>query len=180
VALAGRAEEAAKLVARAGGVGRRSRDGKTSGAVAISSIWGGDPDPNHRLGSGTSWKNTTTRSKNAPPSTTTCSSTSTRRTARGCRPQGHGQLAAQGNQGYFGRQGQGPGQRSPGAHFVHAALKHVNISVPQMLVLTRRRVDDFAFKNTPINEALVRDLAAGAFIAQQRNVVLVGGPEPDS
>ncbi len=44
-----------------------------------------------------------------------------------------------------------------------------------MLVLTRRRVDDFAFKNTPINEALVRDLAAGAFIAQQRNVVLVGG-----
>jgi DNA replication protein DnaC len=36
-------------------------------------------------------------------------------------------------------------------------------------------VDDFAFKNTPINEALVRDLAGGAFITQQRNVVLVGG-----
>ncbi len=36
-------------------------------------------------------------------------------------------------------------------------------------------VDDFAFKNSPINEALVRDLAAGGFIAQQRNVVLVGG-----
>src|SRR6204780_4809106 len=34
-------------------------------------------------------------------------------------------------------------------------------------------VDDFAFKGTPINEALVRDLAGGAFIAQQRNVVLV-------
>ena len=40
--------------------------------------------------------------------------------------------------------------------------------------------DDFAFKNTPINEALVRDLAAGGFIAQQRNVVLVEGTEPDS
>jgi IstB-like ATP binding protein len=39
-------------------------------------------------------------------------------------------------------------------------------------------VDDFAFKDTPINEALVRDLAAGGFIAQQRNVVLVGGTEP--
>jgi len=37
-------------------------------------------------------------------------------------------------------------------------------------------VDDFAFKNTPINEALVRDLAAGGFIAQQRNVVLVAEP----
>src|SRR6201987_2911515 len=36
-------------------------------------------------------------------------------------------------------------------------------------------VDDFAFKNTPINEALVRDLAAGGFPAQQRNLVLVGG-----
>src|SRR3984957_608219 len=37
-------------------------------------------------------------------------------------------------------------------------------------------VDDFTFKNTPINGALVRDLAGGGFIAQQRNVVLVGGP----
>ena len=36
-------------------------------------------------------------------------------------------------------------------------------------------VDDFAFKDTPINESLVRDLAGGGFIAQQRNVVLVGG-----
>ena len=33
----------------------------------------------------------------------------------------------------------------------------------------------FAFKNTPINEALVRDLAGGGFLAQQRNLVLVGG-----
>ena len=36
-------------------------------------------------------------------------------------------------------------------------------------------VDDFTFKDTPINEALVRDLAGGGSIAQQRNVVLVGG-----
>jgi DNA replication protein DnaC len=36
-------------------------------------------------------------------------------------------------------------------------------------------VDGFTFKDTPVNEALVRDLAAGGFIAQQRNVVLVGG-----
>jgi DNA replication protein DnaC len=28
---------------------------------------------------------------------------------------------------------------------------------------------------TPINEALVRDLATGGFVADQRNVVLVGG-----
>ena len=36
-------------------------------------------------------------------------------------------------------------------------------------------VDDFAFKDTPINEALVRDLAGGAFLAQERNAVLIGG-----
>src|SRR5450432_4001925 len=36
-------------------------------------------------------------------------------------------------------------------------------------------VDDFAFRDTPINEALVRDLSGGAFIDQQRNVVLVVG-----
>jgi DNA replication protein DnaC len=36
-------------------------------------------------------------------------------------------------------------------------------------------VEDFAFKDTPINENLVRDLARGVFVAQQRNVVLVGG-----
>jgi DNA replication protein DnaC len=34
---------------------------------------------------------------------------------------------------------------------------------------------DFEFKGTPINETLVRDLATGGFIAQQRNVVLAGG-----
>jgi len=38
-----------------------------------------------------------------------------------------------------------------------------------------KNVDDFAFKDTPINEALVRDLASGAFLTQQRNAVLVGG-----
>src|ERR1700739_716250 len=36
-------------------------------------------------------------------------------------------------------------------------------------------IDDFAFKETPINESLVHDLAGGNFVAQQRNVVLVGG-----
>jgi DNA replication protein DnaC len=36
-------------------------------------------------------------------------------------------------------------------------------------------VDEFRFAGTPINEALVRDLAGGDFLAHQRNVVLVGG-----
>src|ERR1700760_2332606 len=36
-------------------------------------------------------------------------------------------------------------------------------------------IDDFSFAGTPVNETLVRDLAGGNFLAQQRNVVLVGG-----
>ena len=36
-------------------------------------------------------------------------------------------------------------------------------------------LDDFEFEGSPINETLVRDLAGGGFLAQQRNVVLVGG-----
>jgi DNA replication protein DnaC len=34
---------------------------------------------------------------------------------------------------------------------------------------------EFTFAGTPINEGLVRELANGEFLAQQRNVVLVGG-----
>src|SRR5438874_13001875 len=36
-------------------------------------------------------------------------------------------------------------------------------------------LEDVQFEDTPINRTLVNDLAAGGFIAQQRNVVLVGG-----
>ena len=36
-------------------------------------------------------------------------------------------------------------------------------------------VDDFDFTGTPINQSLIRDLAGGAFLTEQRNAVLVGG-----
>ena len=36
-------------------------------------------------------------------------------------------------------------------------------------------LEEFDFAGTPVNEALVRDLAQGSFIADQRNLVLVGG-----
>jgi DNA replication protein DnaC len=38
-----------------------------------------------------------------------------------------------------------------------------------------KELADFEFTGTPINEALVRELAAGTFLANQRNAVLVGG-----
>jgi DNA replication protein DnaC len=36
-------------------------------------------------------------------------------------------------------------------------------------------IEEFSFESTPINETLVMDLANGAFIANQRNAVLIGG-----
>lgn len=38
-----------------------------------------------------------------------------------------------------------------------------------------KEVEEFRFEDTPINETLVRELAGGDFLEQQRNVVLVGG-----
>ena len=36
-------------------------------------------------------------------------------------------------------------------------------------------IEQFDFTGTPINEGLVKDLATGNFVADQRNVVLIGG-----
>lgn len=36
-------------------------------------------------------------------------------------------------------------------------------------------IEEFVFTGTPINEGLVRELANGSFVADQRNVVLIGG-----
>ena len=38
-----------------------------------------------------------------------------------------------------------------------------------------KELAEFVFAETPVNEALVRDLATGAFLQQQRNLILIGG-----
>ena len=38
-----------------------------------------------------------------------------------------------------------------------------------------KELPEFAFADSPVNHALVEELATGAFLAQQRNVVLIGG-----
>jgi DNA replication protein DnaC len=52
-------------------------------------------------------------------------------------------------------------------------------SIKYQLTIARlplaKDLDDFTFAGTPINETLIRDLATGAFLAEQRNAVLVGG-----
>ncbi|HVO26423.1 MAG TPA: IS21-like element helper ATPase IstB [Candidatus Margulisiibacteriota bacterium] len=52
-------------------------------------------------------------------------------------------------------------------------------SIKYQLTIARlplaKDLPDFDFASTPINETLVRELADGGFLAQQRNAVLVGG-----
>ena len=52
-------------------------------------------------------------------------------------------------------------------------------SIKYQMTITKlpltKEIDEFEFDDTPINETLVRDLANGAFLAHQRNVVLIGG-----
>ncbi len=38
-----------------------------------------------------------------------------------------------------------------------------------------KELADFEFTDTPVNEPLIRELAAGSFLANQRNAVLIGG-----
>jgi hypothetical protein len=38
-----------------------------------------------------------------------------------------------------------------------------------------KEIEDFDFDGTPDNEALIRELAYGTFVADQRNAVLIGG-----
>jgi DNA replication protein DnaC len=52
-------------------------------------------------------------------------------------------------------------------------------SIKYQLTIARlplaKELAEFHFVGTPINEHLVRDLATGAFLAEQRNAVLIGG-----
>jgi len=52
-------------------------------------------------------------------------------------------------------------------------------SIKYQLTIARlplaKELAEFHFVGTPINEPLVRDLATGAFLAEQRNAVLIGG-----
>ncbi|MEM9902145.1 MAG: IS21-like element helper ATPase IstB [Pseudomonadota bacterium] len=52
-------------------------------------------------------------------------------------------------------------------------------SIKAQMTIARRplakEIDAFDFEETPVNETLVRDLAGGDVLEQQRNVVLIGG-----
>ena len=58
------------------------------------------------------------------------------------------------------------------------AEKHARSIKYQMTIAKlplAKDLDDFKFEGSPVNEALVRGLAGGGFLGEQRNVVLIGG-----
>ena len=56
-----------------------------------------------------------------------------------------------------------------------ASARSVKYQITVAKLPVAREIEEFTFDGTPINETLVRDLARGEFLSQQRNVVLVGG-----
>lgn len=68
-----------------------------------------------------------------------------------------------------------PAFASPSSHDRRGAQTTVTYQTTASKLPLAKDVADFRFEGTPINEALVRDLATGDFLAHQRNVVLVGG-----
>jgi DNA replication protein DnaC len=53
--------------------------------------------------------------------------------------------------------------------------RSIKYQMPIARLPLAKELADFDFSSTPINEPLVRELATGAFMAGQRNAVLVGG-----
>jgi len=61
------------------------------------------------------------------------------------------------------------------AELADKAARSINYQLGIAKLPLSKELADFQFKDTPVNEGLVRDLATGSFIAQQRNIVLAGG-----
>jgi DNA replication protein DnaC len=76
-------------------------------------------------------------------------------------------------------------KRQHSAAEIVGALLHAEIaekqarSIKYQMTIARlplaKELADFEFADTPINEGLVREIATGGFLGQQRNAVLIGG-----
>jgi DNA replication protein DnaC len=62
------------------------------------------------------------------------------------------------------------------AELTHKEARAIGYQMGRAKLPLIKELTDFSFDGTPINEQLVRDLAGGGFLNQQRNIILVGGP----
>src|ERR1700722_19054034 len=102
-------------------------------------------------------------------------------THRGSRADGHAQALwhASGLRRGDGERHQAPPPRIVGDLLSAEIAEKQARSIKYQLTIAKlplaTDIDEFDFTGTPINEALVRHLATGSFIAEQRNAVLIGG-----
>ena len=75
----------------------------------------------------------------------------------------------------YSRRSQRPSQRVATGSRPLARARSIRYQMTVAKLPLAKDIDDFGFADTPINEALVHDLATGDFVANQRNVVLIGG-----
>jgi DNA replication protein DnaC len=61
------------------------------------------------------------------------------------------------------------------AEFAEKKARSIKYQLAAAKLPVAKDLADFGFDGTPINETLVRELAAGAFLEQQRNAILIGG-----
>ena len=61
------------------------------------------------------------------------------------------------------------------AEIAEKRARSINYQLTIAKLPLAKDIDDFDFAGTPINETLIRDLAGGGFLVEQRNAVLVGG-----
>ena len=62
-----------------------------------------------------------------------------------------------------------------GAEITEKQARSIRYQITIAKLPLAKDLEEFRFDDTPINQALVRDLSSGNFLAHQRNLVLVGG-----
>src|SRR5256714_8168338 len=63
----------------------------------------------------------------------------------------------------------------PSAEIAEKQARSIKYQLTIAKLPLAKDIDEFDFAGTPINESLVRDLASGSFLLEQRTAVLVGG-----
>jgi DNA replication protein DnaC len=61
------------------------------------------------------------------------------------------------------------------AEFAEKKARSIKYQLAAAKLPVAKDLEDFDLDGTPINETLVRDLAAGGFLEQRRNAILIGG-----
>jgi IstB-like ATP binding protein len=66
------------------------------------------------------------------------------------------------------------------AELAHRQSRSINYRISGAKFPVLKDLDAFVFKDTPVDEGQIRELAAGDFIDIKRNLILIGGSGPDS